>query len=72
MRISVKAKPGAKREEVVAAEGYFVVSVTEPPREGRANRAIIRALAEYFNVPASSVRIVTGFTSREKVVEVDS
>ena len=67
MRISVKAKPGAKRTEVRAeAEGHFVVSVTEPPREGRANRAIVRALAEYFKVPVSSVRIVAGFTSREK------
>jgi len=74
MRISIKAKPAAKRTEVRAETGptgeYFVVAVTEPPREGRANRAIVEALAEYFKVPVSRVRIISGFTSREKIVEI--
>ncbi len=77
MRIRVKAKPAAKHTEVreenaglIDGERYFVVSVTEPPREGRANRAIVDALAEYFKVPPSRVRIVSGFTSKEKIVEI--
>jgi len=78
MKISVRAKPGAKTprvEEVTglfknAAERQFVVAVKEPAKEGKANRAIERALAEYFSVPPSQVRIVSGQTSRDKVVEI--
>lgn len=80
MKIQVKAKPGAKHAEVrvekteglftKGGEPRFTVAVKEPAVDGRANRAIAEALAEYFKVPVSRVRIVSGFTSREKVVEV--
>ena len=81
MKIAVKAKPGAKTEFVKRVdEGglfekkntvpQFAVSVKEPPTDGRANRAIEKALAEYFKVPPSRVRIVSGHTARTKIVEV--
>lgn len=72
MRIIVHAKPNAKMgrvEEVGPQE--FIVAVKEPPREGKANAAIIRALAEHFGVPPSRVRLVSGFTSRQKMFDVD-
>ncbi len=49
----------------------FVVAVTERAVEGRANEAIIAALAAHFGVPRARVRIVRGAQSREKIVEVD-
>lgn len=78
MKILVKAKPGAKTPRVTettdlfAKDGQrrFTVAVREPATEGRANRAIERALAEHFGVPPSRVAIVKGHASREKVVEV--
>lgn len=71
MRIQVKAKPSAKIDQVEQLpDGSYVVSVKEPPIQGRANHAIIRLLAEHFAVPASSVRISQGWTSRQKVIEV--
>lgn len=90
MRISVKAKPGAKREsiqkavqkqedlfsnsgsktKIAAAMSRFIVAVKEPPADGRANRAIERAVAGYFKVPPSRVRIVSGHASREKIIEI--
>ena len=78
MRISVKAKPASKVEEVKkidppvgrAGETHFVVSVKEPPVQGRANAAIIKALAAHFKVAPSRVRIVFGHTSREKIIEI--
>ena len=71
MKIKVKAKPNS-REEVVERVGDadFVVSVKEPPVQGRANVAIVRVLAEYFGVSNSQVRIVFGHTSRQKIVEI--
>ncbi len=49
---------------------HFIVAVKEPAIDGRANRAIERALAEYFKVPLSRVRMVRGHSAKQKVVEI--
>ncbi|MDP2705675.1 MAG: DUF167 domain-containing protein [bacterium] len=73
MRIFVSAKPAAREESIEKIdETHFVVAVKEPPIQGRANQAIIRALAEYFNVSSSQIAIVSGWTSRQKVIEIGS
>lgn len=71
MKISVKAKPNSHQAKVEKVdENNFIVSVMEPPVQGRANQAIIKILAEYFKVPNYKVRIVSGHTSRQKIVEI--
>jgi hypothetical protein len=70
VKIQVKVKPNSKTEEVSQERDSFVVKVKEPPKEGRANQAVIKLLAEYFSVPQSQVRILSGFKSRNKVIEV--
>jgi len=71
MRINIKARPGAKEEKVEKiSDTEFVVSVKEPPVQGKANRAIINALAMYFGVGSVKVKIVSGWTLRQKVVEI--
>jgi len=71
MKIQVKVTPNSKTEVVKQEGDIFLVRVKEPPKEGRANAAVVKAVAKHFGVPASSVRIVSGHTSRNKVVEVD-
>lgn len=70
MKIQVKVKPRSKTEELSREGDSFIVKVKEPPREGKANQAVIKLLAEHFGVPQSQVRILSGFRSRNKVVEV--
>jgi uncharacterized protein (TIGR00251 family) len=70
MKIQVKVKPNSRTEEVNQERAGFVVRVKEPPREGKANLAVIKLLAEHFGVPKSQVRILSGFGSRNKIVEV--
>ena len=70
MKIQVKVKPNSKVEEVSQEGDSFVVKVKAPPKEGRANRAVIRLLAEHFEVPQGQVRILSGFRSKNKVAEV--
>lgn len=71
MRIFVKAKPNA-REDLVEKidETHFIIHITEPPVRGRANFAIIKLLATYFNVPTYNIKIISGYTSREKIIGV--
>jgi len=71
MKIFVKAKPGAKEEKIEKIdENNFIVSVKEPPVNGRANEAIRNALAVYFRTGSSCVKIVSGFSSRNKIIEI--
>ena len=71
MRISVKAKTNAKKELVEKlSDNEFAVSVKEPPIDGRANWAICRAIADYFGVSSSRANIISGQTSKNKIVEI--
>ena len=71
MRINVKAKPEAREEKVEKVDDQnFVVSVKEPPVNGLATKAICHALAEFFGVHMTRVCIVSGYTSRNKIVEI--
>jgi len=71
MKIFVKAKPNSKTESIKKlSETNFEICVKEPPVRGQANTAIIMALAKHFGVPFSAVRIISGYTSRQKIVEI--
>jgi uncharacterized protein (TIGR00251 family) len=47
------------------------LDLAAPPVDGKANEECVRYLAEWAGVPRSRVRIVTGATSRRKVVEIE-
>lgn len=71
MKIFVKAKPNAKEEKVEKiSETNFVVAVKEPPVQGKANAAIAKALAAHFGIALSCVRLVSGFSSKQKVFDI--
>ena len=70
MKIRVKIKPNSRTEELSQEGDSFIVKVKEPPREGKANQAVIKLLAQHFGVPQSQVRIISGLRSRNKVIEV--
>ena len=70
MKIQVKVTPNWNKDELSRDGDKFIVKVKEPPREGRANRAVVRLLAKHFGIPQSQVRIISGFRSRDKVIEV--
>lgn len=71
MKISVRVKPNAKQEKIgKVGEKDFIVCVKEKPQEGKANQAVIRVLAEYFDVSKSEVILLKGQTAREKVFEI--
>jgi len=71
MKIFIKAKPNAREEKVEKIdEQNYVVSVKEPPVKGKANEAIRNALAVYFKTGSACVKIVSGYSSRNKIVEI--
>ena len=70
MKIQVRVKPNSKTEQVNQEGNNFVVKVKELPKEGKANQAVIKLLAEHLGVPQSQVRILSGFKNRNKIIEV--
>jgi uncharacterized protein YggU (UPF0235/DUF167 family) len=84
MKIFVKAKPNSKINEFkkvefpqLALEGigerkqeYYIAKVKEPPIDYRSNTAIVKQIAEYFDVPFEVIRLVSGATSKNKIFEI--
>lgn len=68
MIIRVKVKTSSGRQGVVKEdENHFVVSLKSPPENNRANAELAKLLHNYFK---AEVRIKSGLTSRNKIVEV--
>lgn len=71
MKISVKVKPGAKKESLERVDDTnFIAHVKAPPVEGKANEALVRLLSDYFGVPKSRVSIIKGAASKYKLVHL--
>lgn len=72
IRFTVRVQPRSARNEIVGLHGDALkVRLSAPPVDGAANVALVDLLAEALGVPRRCVRIVSGATSRGKVVEVD-
>jgi hypothetical protein len=67
----VKVQPRAKRNAVVGQLGDALkVALTAPPVDNRANEACIEFFADLLQLPRSSITIVSGQGSRNKVIRV--
>jgi uncharacterized protein YggU (UPF0235/DUF167 family) len=72
VRVTIRVRPGAGRTAVGGEhDGALVVRVGARAVDGKATEAALAAVAEAFGVRRSAVTLVTGATSRTKVVDVD-
>jgi uncharacterized protein len=70
-RLTVRVHPRAARERKVWDGTILKVWVRQPPVHGDANAAIIDHVAHWLKVPRSYVRIVSGHTSRSKLLDIE-
>ncbi|MCM0588988.1 MAG: DUF167 domain-containing protein [Gloeotrichia echinulata IR180] len=72
MQKKVKVKPNSKQQKIAEqSDGSLIVHLKSPPVDGKANEELIKLLAENFDVPKSDIRIKSGLSSRQKLVEID-
>jgi uncharacterized protein len=50
----------------------ITLSIKSEPRHGKANKEMIRKIAEIFGVHESSIPIISGLTSRKKIIEIQN
>ena len=70
-RINVRVQPRASNQKVIRNEdGSLKVYVRSPAVEGKANKKILELLAKEFDVPKTSIKIVSGKNNRNKIIEL--
>jgi uncharacterized protein len=69
--IRVKVIPRSSRTEIAGKEkDIYRVKITDPPVEGKANKALVALLAEKLGIAKRDIEITAGKTSRMKTVRV--
>ena len=67
--LKIRAVPGARKSELSGeSAGRLRVRLAAPPVEGKANRELLRFLANAFGVKKNRLLLVAGERSREKLV----
>ena len=68
MKIEVKVIPNAKRN-IISPEGQrYKIHLNAPAVDGKANEALIKFLAEHYQVRKNQIEITKGLKSRHKII----
>ena len=71
MKINIKVFPGARIPRIIQEENLLKVYVNAPAVDGKANEAVIKALAAHYKIRKSGVEIIRGHKSREKEISIN-
>ena len=74
-QVKIRVTPGARTERIVVHpdslnQDMLCVYVTARAQNDKANQAVIEALAEYWGIPKSHIRIKHGLRGRDKMILV--
>ena len=72
MRISVRVKPGIKGATRLEKQedGSYVAFLHARAHDGEANKALLELVSDEFKVPKTSIEIISGAKSRDKIIEI--
>ena len=71
--IIIKAKivPGSSKNKIIGAyNDALKIAIAAPPVEGKANKKCIAYLAKYFDIAKSKIEIISGQTSKNKLIKI--
>lgn len=72
MILNIRVIPKASRNLIKKENGELKAYLTKPAQDGLANTQLIGLLSEYLRIKKYQIKIVKGFHSRNKLVEVDA
>ncbi len=67
MRLEIKVKTGSGKSEIIRKDGY-IAFLKSQPEHNKANLELVQLAKKHFK---SEVRIVSGFKSKNKIIEID-
>jgi len=70
VRFKVQVKPRSRETKLVVEDGEVILRVMSAPERGAANKEVVKWFAKKLQMPASQVRIISGFRSRTKIIEL--
>jgi uncharacterized protein len=77
LRLAVRLTPNGGRDALegteIGADGEAMLKarVTAVPEKGKANKALVALLAKSLKIPKSSISVMSGDTSRKKILRID-
>ena len=72
VRISIYVQPRASKTSIAGMhDGAIKIRLAAPPVDGAANAALIEFIAKRVGVARSRVRLISGASSRRKIVEIE-
>jgi len=70
--LTVKVTPNSSKEQIVLLGDIVKIKVNTPPVDGKANLRVIQLLSKALNISKSKITIISGHTSKTKVILVKS
>ncbi len=72
MKIQVKVKPNRKQQKIEEdPDAVLVIRLKSPLVDGKANKELISVLAKKYQVAKSQIKILSGTTSKHKLVQIN-
>ncbi|MGE0267755.1 MAG: DUF167 domain-containing protein [Candidatus Omnitrophota bacterium] len=71
MNFKIKVIPQAKRNILKLDQGVLKVYLNAPAVDGKANKALIAFLSEYYQVRKNQIEITKGLKSRDKTININ-
>jgi len=70
--LRVHVKPNQRKQALFFALGdnSLTAQVKAPPEKGKANKELIKLLAKSFSIPTTALAIVSGVSSKDKIVAI--
>jgi len=70
LRVKVTPKSGHHEFGAMMADGTLKIKLKSAPEDGKANKELIELLSDFFEVKYQHIMILSGETSRQKLVEI--
>lgn len=72
LTFSVRVQPRAAQSAIAGElDGALKIRLAAPPVEGAANEELVRFLAKLFGLPRQRIAVISGATSKNKIVRID-
>lgn len=71
MKISIHVNPNSSLDKIEIKAEIFYITIRSKPIDGAANDYLINYLSKYFGIPRNKIQIVSGKTSKNKIVHIE-